>query len=127
MLKRDDKPPVQLKLKYHQIFENENKVYIYLDEKALLQLNQVKNEEMVLRLSIADKTDTHRFVHQKDLMTEDMWGAHLTFSSPSDEKIKLMQDTEKIILTVAPAKGPNDRVNQQPIRNYTFVPGKVEW
>ncbi len=127
VLKRKKEPPVQLKLKYHQVFENENKVYIYLDEKALLQLNQVKNGEAVLRLSIADKSDTHRFEHQKDLLTEDMWGAHLTFSAPSDQNINLLQDSEKIILTIAPAKGPSDRLNNQPIRSYTFVPGKVEW
>jgi hypothetical protein len=38
-----------------------------------------------------------------------------------------MQEIENIILTVAPAKGPNDRLNTQTVRSYTFVPGKIDW
>jgi hypothetical protein len=127
VLNRNNKPPVQLKLKYQQIFEDENKVFIYVDEKALLQLNKVKDGKVIMWLSIADKTGTHRFEHQEDLLTEDMWGAHLAFSAPSDKKKEFFEDTGKIVLTVAPAEGPSDRRNNAPIRNYTFVPGKVEW
>jgi hypothetical protein len=118
---------VQLKLKYQQIFEDENKVFIYVDEKALLQLNKVKDGKVIMWLSIADKTGTHRFEHQEDLLTEDMWGAHLAFSAPSDKKKEFFEDTGKIVLTVAPAEGPSDRRNSEPIRSHTFVPGKVEW
>jgi hypothetical protein len=127
VLNRNNKPPVQLKWKYQQIFEDENKVFFYLDEKALLQFNQVKSGKVIVWLSIADETGTHRFEHQQDLLTEDMWGAHLAFSAPGDKNKELFEDIEKIILTVAPAEGPVDRRNHQPIRNYTFVPGKVEW
>lgn len=127
VLNRNNKPPVQLKLKYQQIFEDENKVFIYVDEKALLQLNQVKDGKVIMWLSIADKTGTHRFEHQEDLLTEDMWGAHLAFSAPSDKKKEFFEDTGKIVLTVAPAEGPSDRRNSEPIRSHTFVPGKVEW
>jgi hypothetical protein len=127
VLNRNNKPPVQLKLKYQQIFEDENKVFIYVDEKALLQLNKVKDGKVIMWLSIADKTGTHRFEHQEDLLTEDMLGAHLAFSAPSDKKKEFFEDTGKIVLTVAPAEGPSDRRNNAPIRNYTFVPGKVEW
>jgi hypothetical protein len=127
VLNRNNKPPVQLKLKYQQIFEDENKVFIYVDEKALLQLNKVKDGKVIMWLSIADKTGTHRFEHQEDLLTEDMWGAHLAFSAPSDKKKEFFEDTGKIVLTVAPAEGPSDRRNSEPIRSHTFVPGKVEW
>ncbi|MGD9311970.1 MAG: M48 family metalloprotease [Desulfobacterales bacterium] len=127
VLNRNNKPPVQLKLKYQQIFEDENKVFIYVDEKALLQLNKVKDGKVIMWLSIADKTGTHRFEHQEDLLTEDMWGAHLAFSAPRDKKKEFFEDTGKIVLTVAPAEGPSDRRNSEPIRSHTFVPGKVEW
>lgn len=127
VLKRSGKPPVQLNLKYHQIFKKENKVHIYLDEKALLQLDQSKNGKTVMWLSITDKTGVHRFAHQKDLLTEDVWGAHLTFSAATGKKKKFLQDTEKIVLTVGPARGPNDKLNDQPLKVYTFVPGTIEW
>ena len=56
-----------------------------------------------------------------------MWFAHTAISAPGGKNKEFFEDIEKIILTVAPAEGPADRRNNQPIRNYTFVPGKVEW
>ena len=127
VLNRSQNPPVQLTLKYHQIFENENNVSIYMDEKALLQLDQIKNGLATVWLSITDKTGVHRFEYQKDLITEDMWGAHITFSATRNKNTKLMQDIEKISLTIGPARGPSERVENQPVRDYTFVPGRVDW
>jgi hypothetical protein len=127
VLKRSGKPTVQLNLKYHQIFKKENNVHIYLDEKALLQLDQIKNGKTVMWLSITDKTGVRRFAHQKNLLTEDVWGVHLTFSASTSKKKKFLQDTEKIVLTVGPTRGPNDKLNDQPLKDYTFVPGTIEW
>jgi hypothetical protein len=127
ILNQNKKPPVQLELKYHQIFEDENYVNVYLEDKAILELEKVKDGVSQLRLSITDKSGVHRLGHQKDLLTEDMWGAHLTFSLKGDKKKKLLQDTENIILTVGPAQRPNDRLNNQTARSYTFVPGKIDW
>jgi hypothetical protein len=127
ILDQNKKTPVQLMLKYHQILDDENYVHIYLDDKALLELDQIKEGVLQLRLSITDNTGIHRFEHQKDSFTEDMWGAHLTFSVKGDRKNILLQETENIILTIGPGKGPNDRLNNQTARSYTFVPGKVDW
>ncbi|MGD8492404.1 MAG: M48 family metalloprotease [Desulfobacterales bacterium] len=126
-LSRNKKPPVQLNLKYHQIFDNENDVHIYLDDKAILELDQVKRGDLQLWLSITDNTGVHRFEYQKDSLTEDMWGAHLIFSVKADNRKKVLQETENIILTVGPAKGPSDRLNSRTAVTYTFVPGKVTW
>jgi hypothetical protein len=127
VLNRKNKPPVRLNLKFHQIFEDENNVHIYLDEKMLLQLDQVKNDVAAVGLAISDKIGVHRFENQNDLLIEDMWGAHLTFSATEGKKQKFLQGIEKIVLTVGPARGPNERIANQPVRDYTFVPGTVAW
>ena len=124
---RNAKPAVQLNLKYHQIYGKENNVYVYLDDKSILQLDQVKNGVATLKLLITDKAGEHRFEHQKDLLTEDMWGAHLTFSTKYGNNKPLLQGTEKIILTVGPARGPSEKKDTLAARDYVFVPGKVEW
>jgi hypothetical protein len=126
VLNREKKPLVQLNLNYQQIFDDENYVHIYLVDKEILELEQVKEGVSDLWLTITDLNGVHQLEHQKDLLTEDMWGAHLTFSVKSDRKEKLLQDIKKIALTVGSAKGPADRLNDQPPRNYTFVPGKVD-
>ena len=126
-LSQNKKPAVQLNLKYHQIFDDETYVHIYLDDKAILQVGQVKESISGLRLSITDDTGVHRLAYQKDSLTEDMWGAHLTFSVKGDQKKIVLQEIENIILTVGPADGPTDRLNNQTARSYTFVPGKVDW
>jgi len=127
ILKRSGKPPVQLNLKYQHIFKDENKVHIYLDQKALVQLEQTGDNETDIGLSVTDKRGVHRFKHQYDLLTEDVWGAHLTFSASNHTENKFLQDPEKIVLTVGPTTGPNDRLNNQPAKNYTFVPGTIKW
>ena len=127
IFKRSGKPPVQLNLKYQQIFNKENKVHIYLDQKALMQLEQTKDDKTVIWLSVTDKSGVHRFKHQNDLLTEDVWGAHLTFSASTRKKIKFLQDPEKIVLTLIPARGPSDKLSNQPAKDYIFVPGTIEW
>jgi len=127
VLKRSGRPPVQLSLKFQQIFNNEDVLHIYLDEKALAQVQQTRDGKTVIRLSVTDKSGVHRFEHQDDLLTEDVWGAHLAFSASKHRKHKLLQNPEKIVLTVGPARGPNDRVTEQPVNDYTFVPGTIEW
>jgi hypothetical protein len=127
ILKRSGKPPVQLNLKYQHIFKNENIVHIYLDQKDLVQLAQTKDDKTDIWLSITDKSGVHRFKHQNDLLTEDVWGAHLTFNASNHEKNKFLQDPEKIVLTVGSNTGPNDRLSDQPAKIYLFVPGTIEW
>ena len=127
LLKRSGKPPVQLNLKYQHIFKNENKVHLYLDQKALVQLEQTRDDKTEIWLSVTDKSGVHRFKHQNDLLTEDVWGAHLTFSASTRKKIKFLQDPEKIVLTLIPARGPSDKLSNQPAKDYIFVPGTMEW
>jgi hypothetical protein len=127
VLKRSGRPPVQLSLKFQQIFNNEDVLHIYLDEKALAQVQQTRDGKTVIRLSVTDKSGVHRFEHQDELLTEDVWGAHLAFSASKRHKHKLLQNPEKIVLTVGPTRGPNDRVTEQPVNDYTFVPGTIEW
>ncbi len=127
VLKRSGKPPVQLNLKYQHIFKKENKVHIYLDQKALVQLEQTRDDKTDLWLSVTDKSGVHRFEHQNDLLTEGVWGVHLTFSNANRENNKFLQDPEIIVLTVGPARGPSDRRTEQPAKDYTFVPGTIDW
>jgi hypothetical protein len=121
------KPPVQLTLKYQQIFEKENKVHIYLDETALLQLGKNKKRITEIGLSFKDKTGLHQFEHEMDLLTEDMWGVHLTFRASGSKDKDFLQDIQKIVLTIGPAGGPSKSQSEQPVKNYIFVPGKIEW
>ena len=127
VLERKDKPPVQLDLIYQQIFKRENKIHVYIDEKALLHLDGIKNGKKAISISIRDKAGTHYFDAQEDLITEDVWGASLSFSNSGRKGRKFLEDIEKIVLTVGPARGPNERGSSQPVADYTFVPGKIKW
>jgi hypothetical protein len=127
VLNRNKKPPVQLNLEFYQTLDDDTYVHIYLDDRAILELEQIKDGVLELSLSITDKAGAHQLEHQKDLYTVDMWGAHLTFSVKRGKQEKLLQDTEKIVLTVSPVRGTTDRSNNQTARSYTFVPGKVDW
>jgi hypothetical protein len=143
ILKREGKPPVQLNLICQRSYKKENKLLVYVDEKNLLPLNQDASGEMVTRLSVKDKDRKHRFELNHQFLTEDAWGAHLTFEASTPQRQKFLQDIEKVVLSVAPTKSqhdeesitPEDRLikrssglsNDQAARNYTFVPGTIDW
>jgi hypothetical protein len=92
-----------------------------------LQLAQNKNKITDIRLSIKDKNGSHQFDHEMDLLTEDIWGAHLTFSTSNSKEKKFLQGIEKIVLTIGSDRGPSRNLSEQPVYNYVFVPGTIEW
>ena len=112
---------------YQQIFKRENKIHVYIAAKALLHLDGIKNGKTTLSISVRDKAGMHYFEAQDGLITEDVWGAHLIFSNSGKKDSKFLQDIEKIVLSVGPARGPNERGSNQPVTDYTFVPGSVKW
>ncbi len=143
VLKRKGKPPVQLDLIGQRFYKKENTLLAYIDEKDLLPLNQASNGDLITKLLIKNKEGNHRFVLNDELLTEGVWGAYLTFEASSSQKQDALQNIERVVLSVVPAKGPADRESSTPedksIRGtsdlltdqngtqYGFVPGKIEW
>lgn len=143
VLKRKGKPPVQLDLIAQRVYKNENTLLAYIDEKNVLPLNQDSNGELITTLLVKKKDENHRFELNDQLITEDVWGAYLTFEASSPQKPNVLQEIEKIVLSVASTKGPADRESSDPRdksikgansllndhngREYLFVPGKIEW
>ena len=143
ILKREGKPPVQLDLIYQQFYEEENILLVYIDEKNLLALGQEINGKMIKKLYVTDKNGKQQFQLSPYWITEDIWGAHLTFEAPTAKKQKPLQDIETIVLSLELSKKPSiretsdpddklirkssDVLSDQTERRYTFVPGMVEW
>ena len=143
VFKREGKPPVQLDLIGQRFYHKESTLLAYIDEKNLLPLNQADNGELITKLLVKNKNGNHRFELNDQFLTEDVWGAYLTFESSSPQKLDALQEIEKVILSVVPAKGPGVRESSGPgdksIRGtnslfsdhngkeYRFVPGKIEW
>lgn len=143
ILKRNGKPPVQLDLIGQRFYKNENTLIAYIDEKNVLPLSQAANGELITKLLVKDKDGNHRFELNDQFLTEDVWGAYLTFEASSPQKLDALQEIEKVVLSVVSAKGPADREssapgdksikgtmdlsNDQNGTEYLFVPGKIEW
>jgi len=143
ILEREGKPPVQLDLIYQRFYKKENKLVVYVDEKNLLPLNQDASAKMITRLSAKDKDGKHRFKLKDQSLTEDAWGAHLTFEASTTQGQKILEDIEKVVLSVAPTKAHHDRESSSPedklikrasgvlsdgtAKNYFFVPGTIDW
>ena len=143
ILEREGKPPVQLDLIYQQFYKKENKLLVYVDEKNLLLLNQDASAKMITRLSAKDKDGKHSFKLKDQSLTENAWGAHLTFEASTTQGQKFLEDIEKVVLSVAPTKAHHDRESSSPedklikrasgvlsdgtAKNYFFVPGTIDW
>ena len=143
VLKRKGKPPVQLDLIGQRIYNKDNTLLAYIDEKTLIPLNQGTDGELITKLLVKSKDGNHRFQLKDQHLTEDVWGAYLTFESSSPKKLGTLQDIEQVVLSVVPAKATADResseagnksikgaaslFSEQNGQEYRFVPGKIEW
>jgi hypothetical protein len=143
ILELEGKPPVQLVFIYQRFHKIENKLFVYVDEKNLLPLNQDASAKMITRLSAKDKDGKHSFKLKDQSLTEDAWGAHLIFEASTTQGQKFLEDIEKVVLSVAPTKAHHDRESSSPedksikrasgvlsdeaAKNYFFVPGTIDW
>lgn len=143
VLNRNGNPPVQLDLIAQRIYGKENTLIAYIDDKNLLPFNQTSNGELITKLVVKNKDGNHRFQLNEELLTEDVWGAYLTFEASLPQKENDLQKIEKIVLSIVPAKGPADRessatgaksikgisdvLNDRNGTEYIFVPGKIVW
>jgi hypothetical protein len=126
VLERAGEPPVQMNLVFQRIFENKNTLRIFLDNKALIQDDGTVNGQKAISLAIKDKNEEHRFTLNDNHSIEDVWGIHLTFKASNAKKPKFLQDIKKVLLTMGPARTPNDRMNEQAGEEFTFLPGKID-
>lgn len=143
ILKREAKPPVQLDFIYQRFYDKENKLFVHIDEKNLLALGQEINDAMITTLYVTDQNGKQQFQLNDHLLTEDVWGAYLTFEASTVKAQKPLQDIKTVVLSVGPARRlhtretndpsdklirkSNDAFNDQTGQQYTFVPGTVEW
>jgi hypothetical protein len=137
ILEREGKPPIQLDLMYQQIFNNENKLHIYIDDRSLLQFDSSTNGK-TLTLSVKDRNGIDRFALIEDSFFEDVWGMHLTLEASNKKRGNFLENIQNVVLSVDPANGPNNKTDNQPgadsafvptspLINYTFVPGKIDF
>ena len=106
-------------------------------------MNKNSNDELITQLLVKNENGNHRFKLNDQLLTEDEWGAYLIFEASSAQKQDALDEIEKIVLSVVPAKGPTDRESSGPGdksikgtsdllsdqigRKFVFVPGRIEW
>jgi hypothetical protein len=137
VLDRKGKPPVQLDLMNQQVYNNENKLHIYIDDRSLLKFNSSSNGKTVT-LSVKDRNGIHRFSLIEDSFFEDVWGMHLTLKSLDKTRGKFLEDIQNVVLSIDSANGPNNQtydqpgadsafVQTKPLTKYTFLPGKIEF
>lgn len=143
IFKRESKPPVQLDLIYQRSYKKENKLLVYVDDKSLLPLNREASDEMITALSIEDRDGKHRFQLNNQSFTEDVWGVYLIFDASASQTQNFLQNINKVVLSVRPTRRLHDRestapedklikrssglFNDQTARDYTFVPGTINW
>jgi hypothetical protein len=121
ILEREGKPPIQLDLMYQQIFNNENKLHIYIDDRSLLQFDSSTNGK-TLTLSVKDRNGIDRFALIEDSFFEDVWGMHLTLEASNKKRGNFLENIQNVVLSVDPANGPNNKTDNQPGADSAFVP-----
>ena len=125
------------------MYQKENTLLAYIDEKNILPLNQKINRQLITKLLVKDKNGNHRFKLNDEFLTEGVWGAYLTFEASSPQKQNALQQIEKVVLSVVPARGSADSqssdsgdksingtsslLKDEARAEYVFVPGTIEW
>jgi hypothetical protein len=143
ILKREAKPPIQLDLIYQRFYSRENKLFVYIDAKNLLTLGPETNGKKTITLKVKDENGVQQFQLNDHFLTEDMWGAFLTFDASTAKNQIPLQDIETVELAVALAQKPHVRETNEPSdksikkssgifddqaeQHYLFVPGTIDW
>ena len=118
--------PVQMQLRYQSIFENENKLVVYLNDKSLLhEHGDFHNRNQVI-LWIIDKHGGHQFKLLKKFTTEDMWGARLTFEAENEKPDRFLEEVEDLKVVIVESQGTADKGNDPRVENFVFVKGGLD-
>jgi Peptidase family M48 len=114
ILKREGKPPAQLDLIYQRFYDKENKLFIHIDEKNLLASGQKIDGAMTPKLEVTDINGKQQFQLNDQFLTEDIWGAYLTFEAFTAKKQKPLLDIETVVLSLVPSTRPHSRETNDP-------------
>jgi Zn-dependent protease with chaperone function len=124
VLQRKEKLPVQLDFIYQSISKNENKLVVYLNNKNLLKGFIGSNDGSRIELSIKAKDSNYTFKLDKRLLTEDLWGLHLTFFTSAGENKTFFKDIQSVSLDLQSGHKGSD--GEEPkIESFKFVAGKL--
>ena len=126
VLQKGRRLPVQLDIKYQSLFQNENKIFVYISDKSLLDHHADFNNRGLVTLFITDKHGKHRFELLKKHTTEGMWGARLIFEAPRGKIGRFLEDAQDLAIEIIAPQGPADKVNDQNIESLNFVKGRLD-
>ena len=123
VFKREEKPPIQLDLICQRIYGKEHKIDIYINDRSLLHVFHNPQGKVITSLSIKNNNVSHEFTLNDNFVTEDVWGAYLTFKKEGRE---FLQDIKTVTLSVKliPDNG-NAHLKEE--QNFRFVEGKIQF
>ena len=136
--KRKEKAPIQLDLICQRVFENENKLDVYISDRSLLGKYRkalAGGANATMALLVKDSNGSHTFELNENFATEDAWGTYLTLEKSSEgeidfgdvEKAKEMQfleDVKEIELSIQ-VRRVDASSEPLTLEKLSFVEGKI--
>lgn len=124
VLKRKKNYPVQLNLNYQEIFKNDNKLIVYINDFEFLH-EYISNFDEELFLLITDENGEQKFETNRSTLVRDVWGCYLTFERtyPKRQKV-LLGDIRKISLVIHDKEKKED---VEEFQRFQFSKGNTEF
>ena len=127
VFKKKNHLPIQLDVLYQSVLGEENSLLIYLSDKSLLPDFVAVGDRKKISLLIWDRNGKHEFKLFEKFITEDLWGAQLTFKSSDNKNQRFIREIESIKLLMTAMPAANDRREEHFSEYYTFVEGKLDY
>jgi len=124
VLKRKKNYPVQLNLNYQEMFKNDNKLIVYINDSEFLH-EYISNFDKELFLLITDENGEQKFETNRNTLVRDVWGCYLTFERiyPKRQKV-LLGDIRKISLVIHDKEKKED---VEEFQRFQFSKGNIEF
>jgi hypothetical protein len=100
VVQQDGRNMARLRLLYQGIFQDENELTLYVDNRKFVEIHKNNRNNMLISLSVRDRAGAHEFAFEKGTMLRDAWGVFMTFKRTKKNALDILNDVSTVTLTI---------------------------
>ena len=123
VIQREGIDMARLRLLFQSIFQGENELTLYVDNRKYVEINENTRNNAVISLSVQDRNGTHDFEYKPGTMLRDAWGVFLTFKRTEKNAPVVLEAVTSVTLSLRLKTGTEGIEEAPRASQFRFVPG----
>jgi len=122
VIQREGRIMARLRLLFQGVFEAENELTLYVDNRKYVEIRENTRNNTVISLSVEDQKGSHEFAFQRGTMLRDAWGVFLTFKRTKKNAPDVLKGVTAATLSVKVVTGTEGMEEVAQPSHFRFVP-----